>query len=96
MIRDEVIRMIEETARVPVSDIKNNLYKDLGLDSLSFIQLLLAMEDRYSITFEITEMESCLEVDFIIELLERKKGGEIKHDQRFALKPDEPAKTSND
>ena len=72
MIRDEVIRMIEATARLPVSDVKNNLFKDLGLDSLSFIQLLFAIENRYSITFDIMEMESCLEVDFMIALTEKK------------------------
>lgn len=72
MIRDEVIRMIETTARLPVSDVKNNLFKDLGLDSLSFIQLLFAIENRYSITFDIMEMESCLEVDFMIALTEKK------------------------
>lgn len=72
MIRDEVIRMIEETARLPVSDVKNNLFKELGLDSLSFIQLLFAIENRYSITFDIMEMESCLEVGFLIALTEKK------------------------
>lgn len=72
MIRDEVIRMIEERARLPVPDIKSNLYKDLGLDSLSFIQLLLDIESRLSITFDITEIEPCLEVGFMIELTEKK------------------------
>lgn len=72
MIRDEVIRMIEEAARLPVSDLNSNFYKDVGLDSLSFIQLLLNIENRYSIAFDITEMESCLEVSFLIELTEKK------------------------
>lgn len=72
MIGDEVIRMIEEATELPVSDIKNNLYRDLGLDSLSFIQLLLAIENSYSITFDITEMESCLEVGVMIALTEKK------------------------
>ncbi|MDR7812800.1 acyl carrier protein [Lacrimispora sp.] len=72
MINDEIIRMIEEAAQFPVSDRKINLYKDLGLDSLSFIHLLLKIEDMYSITFDITEMESCLEVGRMIELAEKK------------------------
>ena len=72
MIRDEVLHMIKETARLPVLDIKDNLYKDLGLNSLSFVQLLLAIESKYYITFGITEMESCLEVDFLISLIEQK------------------------
>ncbi len=72
MINDEIIRMIEEAAQFPVSDRKTNLYNDLGLDSLSFIHLLLKIEDTYSITFDITEMESCLEVGRMIELAEKK------------------------
>ncbi|MDR2022991.1 MAG: acyl carrier protein [Hungatella sp.] len=72
MINDEIIRMIEEAAQFPVSDRKTNLYKDLELDSLSFIHLLLKIEDTYSITFDITEMESCLEVGRMIELAEKK------------------------
>lgn len=72
MIRDEVICMIEETAKLPVTDIKNNLYKDLGLDSLSFVKLLLSIENLYSITFDIMEIEFCLEVDFLIALTEKK------------------------
>lgn len=75
MIRDEVIHMIEEMAGFPVSSIKNNLYKDLGFDSLSFIQLLLAIEGSYSITFDITEMEPCQEVGFMIALTEKKVKG---------------------
>lgn len=80
MISDEVIQMIEEMAQLPVSDRKNNLYKDLGLDSLSFIYLLLKIEDRYSITFDITEMESCLEVGRMIALAEKKVKEKNKND----------------
>ncbi|WP_024291844.1 acyl carrier protein [Lacrimispora indolis] len=72
VIHDEIIRLIEETAKLPVSDRKRNLYKDLGFDSLSFIHLLLKIEDMYSITFDISEMESCLEVSQLIALTEKK------------------------
>lgn len=77
-INDEITRMIEEAAKLPVSDRKNNLYKDLGFDSLSFIRLLLKIEDLYSITFDITEMESCLEVSQLIALAEKKVKEKIK------------------
>lgn len=77
-INDEITRMIEEAAKLPVSDRKNNLYKDLGFDSLSFIHLLLKIEDLYSITFDITEMESCLEVSQLIALAEKKVKEKIK------------------
>lgn len=72
VIHDEIIRLIEETAKLLVSDRKRNLYKDLGFDSLSFIHLLLKIEDMYSITFDISEMESCLEVSQLIALTEKK------------------------
>lgn len=78
VINDEIIRMIEETAKLSVVDKKNNLYKDLGFDSLSFIRLLLKIEDIYSITFDITEMESCLEVSQLIALAEKKVKEKIK------------------
>ncbi len=77
-INEEITRMIEEAAKLPVSDRKNNLYKDLGFDSLSFIRLLLKIEDLYSITFDITEMESCLEVSQLIALAEKKVKEKIK------------------
>jgi acyl carrier protein len=78
VINDEIIRMIEETAKLSVVDKKNNLYKDLGFDSLSFIRLLLKIEDIYSITFDITEMESCLEVSQLIASVEKKVKENIK------------------
>lgn len=78
VINDEIIRMIEETAKLSVVGKKNNLYKDLGFDSLSFIRLLLKIEDIYSITFDITEMESCLEVSQLIASVEKKVKENIK------------------
>ncbi|GLC80310.1 acyl carrier protein [Lacrimispora brassicae] len=72
VIHDEITRMIEDAAKLQVSDRKSNLYKDLGFDSLSFIHLLLKIEDMYSITFDITEMESCLEVSQLIAMAEKK------------------------
>ncbi len=50
----------------------SNLYTDLSFDSLSFITLLLEIESAYSITLEILEMESCLCVENLIAIVEKK------------------------
>lgn len=73
MIRDEILQMIrkEEPGSIPVGE-KTNLYTDLGFDSLSFIRLLLEIEQVYSITFGIEEMEPCLEAGHLITLVEKK------------------------
>ena len=79
-IRDEVFQMITEAVQMPIPDMKKHLYQDLGLDSLSFIQLLLAIEDRFIITFKVSEMQSCLDISRLIELVESKTGGAEKTD----------------
>ena len=79
-IRDEVFQMITEVAKMAVPDMKKHLYRDLGLDSLSFIQLLFAIEDRFAITFEISEMQSCLDISRLIELIETKTSVKEKID----------------
>lgn len=72
-IREEIIQMIE--AEKPVTDPvreDSHLYKDLGFESYSFIRFLLKIEETYAITFEIMEMERCLQADRLIALVECK------------------------
>lgn len=90
MIRDEIIQLIKENAYVsaPITE-KTNLYTDLSVDSLSFIALLLEIEEAYSVTFDITEMEMCLQVGQLIRIVENKIKEEHGYDQTFA---DEPGK----
>ena len=73
---DEIIKMIDGTKRIaaPVTR-KSNLYTDLGINSLSFIALLLKIEEAYSITFDISEMAACIQVDRLIALVEEKRKG---------------------
>ena len=78
-IRGEVLQMITEAVKMPIPDGTQQLYQDLGMNSLSFIQLLLALEDRFAITFEISEMQSCLDINRLIERIETKVGGEENH-----------------
>lgn len=70
---DEIIQMIENIRYIPVPVTEeSNLYRDLGFDSLTFIGFLIEIEKKYAITFEIMEMECCLQVGVLISLVERK------------------------
>jgi len=73
IIRDAIIHKIKENIFVsaPITE-KSNLYTDLGFDSLSFVVLLTEIEEEYSIIFDITEMETCLQVDQLITIVENK------------------------
>lgn len=80
-INEEIINMIEDAKGLPIPVKKNsNLYTDLGFDSLSFVELLLKIEETYSITFAIAEMEICLQTDQLIVLVENKLKEWNKHD----------------
>lgn len=73
MISNQVIQMIEEINLISAPIKKNtNLYTDLGIDSLSFINFLLKVEETFSVTFSIIEMEMCLQVDQLISLVNNK------------------------
>lgn len=75
-IREAVIRKIKEVrfAAGPVSE-ETNLYLDLGFDSISFISLLIQIEELFSISIDIGEMQSCIRVGRLIEVVEAKSGG---------------------
>lgn len=83
-ICDEITGLIEENANATIFLEKGNLYKDLGFDSLSFIRLLLKIEEIYSISFDIAEMECCLEVSQLIKLVEEKVKEKSKDDKKAA------------
>ena len=73
MVRDVIIEKIKGNVlvSVPINE-KSNLYTDLGFDSLSFITLLTEIEEAYSITFDISEMETCLQVGRLIKTVQIK------------------------
>lgn len=72
-IAEDIIRMIKEARYVcaPVTN-TSNLYTDLGYDSLTFVRLLLNIEKKYSIKFELMEMSTCLHIGRLIALVEHK------------------------
>ena len=67
-IREDIIRLIREEKQI----YGENLYRDCGFDSISFIGLLMKIEDMLSVTFEIDEMEECTDIPSLIALAEKK------------------------
>ena len=70
-IRDEIIQLIdqENSLSVPITE-DTNLYQDLHFDSLSFVCLLVDLEERYNITIALSEMTDCLIVGQLATLVE--------------------------
>ena len=69
-ISGEIIRIIREES--PGAAEGEDLYSDCGFDSVSFIELLLRLEDYFSISFELGEMEECVHRAVLIALVEEK------------------------
>lgn len=73
MVSLKITQMLEERKRVPnLVGKSTHLYKDLGFDSLSFVLFLLQVEEVFHVTIDIMEMETCLQVDQLIKLIENK------------------------
>ncbi len=74
-IREEILGLIGESSAlsVPVTE-KTDLYRDLHLDSLSFVCLLVEIESRYHVTIELPEMQGCRAAGQLAALVEAKRG----------------------
>ena len=80
-VRDLIIQKVNEGKLVSKQVTESsNLYMDLGFDSLSFAYLLIEIEETYSVAFDLTEIETCLEVGRLIALVEDKMRGCGKED----------------
>ncbi|GGH50215.1 hypothetical protein GCM10008014_15160 [Paenibacillus silvae] len=80
MLNDEVLEAINKAKRIPVPVVPDShFFMDLGLDSLGFVAFLLQLERRYTITFDIMEIEQCVQVDRLLELIHFKVK-ECSHD----------------
>lgn len=72
-LKEKIINIVESVKRIPIKvEEKSNLYSDLGVDSITFIGFLLRVEEKFSISFDIDEMEQCLRVDQLIKLVNKK------------------------
>ena len=72
-IRKTILHLInqETVISIPITDI-TDLYKDLYLDSLSFVCLLTDIEEQFHITIELSEMADCRIVGQLIKIVESK------------------------
>lgn len=86
----EIMRIVEEESRIsaPIRG-KSNLYYDYAFDSLSFMSLLLRIEETYSITFGIAEIEQCIELEKLIALVELKRKEQADIDKEMDMQPDQ-------
>lgn len=72
-IRRALLELVETGRRSNAALSENtHLYLDLGYDSLSFMQLLLQIEELFHIRFSLPEMTTCLSLDQLIFLVEQK------------------------
>lgn len=79
-VKETILQLIGQETFVPVPITETtDLFQDLYLDSLSFINLLMEIEEQYRLTIELPEMAGCRMVGQLIELVERKVREEQHH-----------------
>lgn len=67
----EVIEVISKVAKGKEVTVDSNI-KDLGLDSLDVVDMLMDIEDKYNIEFENEEMTSFVTIKDVITSVEKK------------------------
>lgn len=87
-IQDTVITIIKTFTYLsrPITR-ETSLYEDLAFDSLTFIQLLLEIEQTFDITVSISEMQPCLNVGNLIALVETKRKETDNHAETTIKEP---------
>ena len=70
-LTNEVIAKFSKIAKNKEVTLESNI-KDLGLDSLDIVDLLMDMEEKYDIEFENEEMSSLVTVSDVIKAVELK------------------------
>lgn len=69
-IRNSVIEIIEFEKKIETNvSIDSDLFKDLGFDSLSFVKLLIRLEEMFFIDIEIQQMKDCHTVGGLIKII---------------------------
>ena len=74
-VKNEIINLIKSKTQL-ADDITEttHLYKDLHFDSLTYIRFLMELENRFDIKIELAEMDNCLGIGQMIELIEKRTG----------------------
>ncbi len=70
---DKVLELIAEQLGLDVKDIKpeSEIVKDLGADSLDVVQMLMTMEEEFSITVPEEDAGNLRTVKDIVDLIEK-------------------------
>lgn len=55
-VRERVVKILEDLALVPVRDLSRELVKDLALDSLRLVMLLVNLEETFEIELDESDM----------------------------------------
>ncbi len=70
-LTNEVLAKFTKIAKNKEVTLESNI-KDLGLDSLDIVDLLMDMEEKYGIEFENEEMSSLVTVRDVVKAVESK------------------------
>lgn len=75
-LKEEIIQLIATSFKEDVNTIKSaKNWTDLGLDSLDTVELIMKIEEKYSILIEEDEASTLVDVDSILDLVTMKLQG---------------------
>ena len=68
-----IVILINEIRVVNVDiDLSTNLYTDLGFSSIQFVRFISMVENKYEIAFDIMEIQECIQIERLINLINHK------------------------
>ena len=72
---EQVCKMLADQLGIDAGSIRpeSEVVKDLGADSLDVVELLMALEDQYSITLPEGDVESIKTVQDIVDMMNKLK-----------------------
>jgi acyl carrier protein len=78
-IEAEIVAIVKSVSRQPVEPgVNSDLALDLGFDSLLVFELIAKLEDRFSVSIPINDIETIRTVaqiaEYLCELIERQNG----------------------
>lgn len=75
-IKDEIIGIIAEEISIDESDIttRHHLVNDLGTDSLDTIKIMIAIEEKYNINIDDSDIENIKTVSDIVDIVKEQIG----------------------
>lgn len=75
-IAQELIELIATSFKKDIDKIQNaKSWGDLGLDSLDTVELMMAIEDKFSIIIDDEESASLVDLDSVVNLVQSKLKG---------------------